>query len=135
MALRALAPGMVRALRARLLVVFVALLAAGCDAADPSTPPVCTAEAVAGVQVTAEDSLTSAPVTAGLEGVLTEAPYEETMLVFDNRLIGAFERAGTYEVTVSATGYQEWTRSGVLVLEGECHVVPADIEVRLVPVG
>jgi hypothetical protein len=110
----------------------VSALLAGCGVVGPVA---CTTEAVAAVQVTVEDSLTSAPVTEGLEGRLTEASYEETMLVFDNLLIGAFERAGTYVVTVNATGYEEWTRSGIRVRRGECHVVPADLEARLTPVG
>jgi hypothetical protein len=34
----------------------------------------------------------------------------------------AYEKPGTYEVTVQQTGYRLWTRTNVQVTRDECHV-------------
>jgi hypothetical protein len=57
------------------------------------------------------------------------------MMAFGSDLVGAGERAGTYAVTVTATGYAEWTTSGVVVTADECHVIPVRLEPRLQPAG
>jgi hypothetical protein len=43
----------------------------------------------------------------------------------------ASDREGTYTVSVQATGYQPWTRSGVVVRRVDCKIVPALLSVRL----
>jgi hypothetical protein len=45
----------------------------------------------------------------------------------------AYERPGSYDLTVSAAGYREWTRSGVVATNDLCHVVTVPITARLVP--
>jgi len=41
---------------------------------------------------------------------------------------GAAERSGTYTITVSATGYEPWTRENVVVTRGaDCHVQQANL--------
>jgi hypothetical protein len=43
----------------------------------------------------------------------------------------AYERAGTYTVTVEQQGYRPWSRSGVRVTKDECHVRGVSITARL----
>src|SRR4051812_25337790 len=63
----------------------------------------CTAEAVAGVQVTLKDSLSMAPVCDATV-TLTAPGYQETMMAQPGTTCsyrGAYERRGTYEVNVT----------------------------------
>ncbi|MEO5580406.1 MAG: PEGA domain-containing protein [Gemmatimonadaceae bacterium] len=43
----------------------------------------------------------------------------------------AYERAGTYTVTVTKPGYREWRRTGVQVGRDECHVITVPLTARL----
>lgn len=108
----------------RSLIGFGALLAipAILTACDPDSGLVCTAEFVYGVEVTAVDAATNAPVTDGLEGTLTEGDYSEEMRRFENLLQGAGERPGTYDLEIRANGYETVNESGIVVTENECHV-------------
>lgn len=45
----------------------------------------------------------------------------------------AEERAGTYEVTVRAPGFQDWTQTGVKVTADRCHVRDVILYPELVP--
>jgi hypothetical protein len=45
----------------------------------------------------------------------------------------AYERAGTYDVEVTAPGYERWRRSDVRVTRGPCHVASQVLRVRLRP--
>jgi hypothetical protein len=100
---------------------------------------VCTTEARAGIVLTVSDSLTGA--AAGLTSLALVArsgnyrdstffpavPAGQPALVWGL----AYERPGTYDVRVSADGYQPWVRLGVTVTNDLCHVVPVQITVRL----
>ena len=44
----------------------------------------------------------------------------------------AYERAGTYTVTVHATGYRDWIKPGVTVTKDVCHVIGVLLTARLV---
>ncbi|MDH5761023.1 MAG: carboxypeptidase-like regulatory domain-containing protein [Gemmatimonadota bacterium] len=118
-----------RRTRAPLWTLGVTLFLPGCDILDPDL--VCTEEMRYGVNVTVVDAGSGSPITEGLGGTLTEGSFSEVMAVWDNRLMGAGERAGTYTVQVQATGYADWTRQGVVVLAGECHVEPAALTAEL----
>ena len=48
-------------------------------------------------------------------------------------LIGGFERAGTYDVTVSVEGYEVWSASSITVASDECHVITEMREAAMVP--
>ena len=43
----------------------------------------------------------------------------------------AYEREGTYAVTVSKSGYKAWTASGVRVIRDGCHVRTVKLNARL----
>jgi hypothetical protein len=95
------------------------------------SPTACTDEFRFGLRVEALDSLTDAPVSDGLAGLLLDGKYVEEMGVSDYELYGAGERAGTYAVVVTAPGHRAWVRTGVKVRENECHVIPVSLTARL----
>lgn len=107
-----------------LLPACVALAACTSQPPQPEQPDqrqVCTALYAYGISITVldagGDSLRATPT-----GVLRDGSWRETMQGFGNRLMGAGERKGTYNVTVSAPGYASWDTSGVVVTADECHV-------------
>jgi hypothetical protein len=105
---------------------------------------ICTAEAKAGLVISIEDSLSgSKGPFAGVNYVAREGtafsdstlvaavPAQVSGLAFSVGL--AYERVGTYAVTVKATNYRPWTKSGVVVAKDACHVIPVSLVARLVP--
>jgi hypothetical protein len=100
-----------------------------------SDPIACTAQFVYGITAHVVDSITGLPVSDGVSGSVQDGSYTETMMSFGSDLVGAGERPGIYAVTVTATGYTEWTASGVVVTADECHVIPVSLEPRLQLVG
>lgn len=110
-----------------------ALGAAGCG--DEPSPVICTAIAVAALNVTVLDAATSRPI-CDAEVTVTDGGFRETLPVFPAsgagcRYSGPFERPGTYTVTVRRAGYPTETQSGVRVTADECHVIPVPVTVRL----
>lgn len=112
----------------------LALGMAGC-ATDP-TDTSCSHKIYFGLTVTVRDSLTNLPITKGATVVARDGAYQETLLAvfpLDGFFAGADERAGTYQITVTKTGYQTWVRNGVRVVRGVCHVTPVQVEALLQP--
>jgi hypothetical protein len=109
------------------------LLGVGCSAVDPTDITVCTQEARAGITVDVRDSVTNALVGSGSIVVVREGAFVETA----TGTSGAgpyplvFERAGTYTVSVTQSGYQPWTKSGVQVTKDKCHVNGVAVTARL----
>ena len=92
-------------------------------------PRVCTDEAVAGIRVDVRDSVTNAPITEGVRVIARTETFADTAQGPFYAL--AFEQPGTYEVTAEAEGYRLWSRSGVRVTRGECHVRTVSLTARL----
>lgn len=124
---------------ATLTVAALALGALACGKAvnDPGGL-VCTTEARAAISVTMVDSLTGS--AAGMTGTWARAvdgAYRDSTGFFTPPGVSgasaglAYERAGTYAVTVHANGYRDWTKSGVVVTAGECHVNGVQLTARL----
>jgi hypothetical protein len=44
---------------------------------------------------------------------------------------GAVERSGTYDLSVSAPGYQTMDVTGVVVTHDQCHVIPRSVTITL----
>ncbi len=110
-------------IRAMCLVGLAATVAA-CDLVGPHA---CTMEARPGILLTVQDSLTGVPVSGPLLAIAREGAYADTSR-YDYPIVAlAYERAGHYDVTVSATGYRLWTRSGVEVKDDGCHVETAHV--------
>jgi len=118
--------------------VFAAVLLAACsgsDSADDSTE--CTMEAEAGILVTVVDATNETSLTTYAEATITDGSYlEEVGSPSDptvTKLMGAVERPGTYTVTVSSQGYQDWTATDVEVKSGTCHVETVELTAELQP--
>lgn len=112
--------------------LFVGVLAlAACN--STSSPPACTLEARAGINLTVLDDVTGQPV-ANATATAREGDFVETLQSFQaGELSGAYERQGRYEVTVSAPGHETWRVEDVVVEADECHVIPVRLTARLEP--
>jgi hypothetical protein len=117
-----------------------AVLAAGCESVTTSTRA-CTPNYVFGLHVDVVDSLTTAPPASALliarSGAFVDSVGPEpSKLSYEGgptylRLYAAGERTGTYDLTVRAPGYRDWTRTGVRVTGDECHAHPTTLTARL----
>jgi len=118
----------------RLAIPFVAAALAGCG--DDSTGPIaCTEEFRYGITIEVRDGATGAGAAVGAEGTLTEGAYVEQLMVFgDDTMLGAGERAGTYDALITKPGFEDWTASRVTVTADECHVHPVGLQANLVRV-
>lgn len=103
-------------------------------------PNLCTAVAYAGIYITLQDRFDdSPPPFKGVWARAVQGTYRDsTTEVFVNAETGirsvalVYERKGTYDVTVHADGYTDFSQNSVLVTADECHVVPVEITARLV---
>jgi hypothetical protein len=94
----------------------------------------CTREAVPGINISSvTDSLSGADISSGVRAVFRDGSYADTARVDRAPLSGAYERAGTYSVTVDRSGYQMWSRQSVVVTRGICHVNTAQLAAKLQP--
>lgn len=113
-----------------LLGCVVLLGLAGCDSL---VGPYCSQEMVPGVVARVVDARDDEPIQGGLSGTVSEVGYVEEMDRSGHTLHGAWERGGSYEVTVEAEGYETAHLEGIQVLEGRCHVRSVELTVELDP--
>ena len=110
------------------------LLAMTCD---DDNQVICTQEAKAGLNITVKDAVTNVILSTGVTVTAQDGMYTETLEVLDGDdsavFIGAWERQGTYIVTVSKEGYQTFISSPIQVTADECHVIPQLLNVALQP--
>jgi hypothetical protein len=112
------------------------LVAMALGACAENPPLACTEEARPGLSITVRDSVTGAAVASGVEVVAREGEYADTAR---GSLLGSgvyalvYERAGSYDVTVSHPAYQLWVRAAVRVTADECHVRTVSLLARLIP--
>ncbi len=110
------------------------LLAMTCDEDDEI---ICTQEAKAGLNITVKDAVTDELLSMGVTVIAQDGSYTETLEQFPNEevpvFIGAWERVGTYVVTVSKEGYQTFTSEPIVVTADVCHVIPQQVTVELQP--
>ena len=122
--------------RLRVLAIApVAALVSACPE-DIVGGTVCTADFRFGINVTVVDSVTNtAPASATL--IARSGAYVDSVgpvqaqPSFGIVLPTAGERAGTYDLTVRSTGYRDWTKTGVTVTKGVCHVDQQAFTARL----
>lgn len=111
-------------------IVLLALVAEACGCTDLLTY---------GVHVTVRDAQTGDTLTATVTGTITDGRYSEAMEVErDGVLVGAGNRAGTYDVEIRADGYQTWTLDDVKVKQDFpfCpQVETVRLEAELVPLS
>jgi hypothetical protein len=99
---------------------------------------VCTADARPALSVSVVDSVTGAVDFTNVRAIARDGEFADTVFqatlpgpIFVNALPLAYERAGTYAVTVTADGYLPWTRSGIEVDSDPCHVLTVPVTARL----
>ena len=92
--------------------------------------PSCTMNEIAGIVLFIVDS-TDGPFRAPVTTTLRDGPFSQTIAFpatygLDHRYL-AYERAGTYSITLDAPGYKTWRRDNVVVTRGDCHVKPVSV--------
>ncbi|MFT7351197.1 MAG: hypothetical protein ACI9XR_000934 [Flavobacterium sp.] len=96
----------------------------------------CTLEAKAGLNVTVINSQTNIPIVEDVSITAQDGSYQETLEYFPGGefvFFGAYERIGTYIITVIKPGFQTFTSQTITVTKDECHVIPEQLTVNLVP--
>ncbi|KUO67574.1 MAG: hypothetical protein APF83_09385 [Lutibacter sp. BRH_c52] len=96
----------------------------------------CTEEARAALNITVKNAVTNQPLGEGIIVKATDGNYTETLEFFDANnpvFSGAWEREGTYIVTVSGVGYITFISESITVTADECHVIPQQLQVSLQP--
>ncbi len=109
------------------------LMATTCDSDDNQI--VCTQEVKAGLAVTVSLGSYSSIVSEGVTVTANDGDYSETLSVIDSAdrmFFGAWERPGTYILTVSKEGYQTYTSAPITVDADQCHVITELIHIPLV---
>jgi hypothetical protein len=100
---------------------------------------ICTEEARPALVVGITDSLSPSTQTfTNVSVVARDGTYRDSVFRAThptppngNQIALAYERAGTYEVTVRADGYRPWARTGIVAQRDRCHVVTVPIAARL----
>ncbi len=96
----------------------------------------CSTELRFGLNVTVVDDTSGAEICDATV-VAREGSYSETLMVLGSTApctyVGAGERAGEYEIEVTANGYVTETVNDIEVEDGGCHVEQEAFEVRLSP--
>lgn len=117
----------------KLVLIISLIICVSCNNDDDATqdPIFCTEEARAGLEVTVRDGIGGAFLTEGVTVVAQDNEYKETLENFtgSNAFFGAFERTGTYVITVSKEGYANQSTEPIVVEEDICHVITESIEV------
>ena len=127
----------------RVLVCSSLLALAACETESTVLPePDCDLVALSALMVGVQDSVSGAGIAAGSTIVVKDGAFVDSLVVAPNRTdlnnaqvhpANVFERAGTYDITVRRSGYATWTRSGVSVTRGRCHVQTVSVTARLQP--
>lgn len=124
----------------RLAPLFAAALLAGCHRVTDSPNTFCAAIATPGITVSVIDSITA--LGGGFTGLWVRARdgtyVDSNSFVLPNfdsnvqRISVAYNRAGTYTVTVHAAGYNDWVKTGVTVVGEVCFVTTIPLTARMV---
>ncbi len=116
------------------LIILLAFLSFACSG-DDGDGVVCTEEARAGLVVRVKDSQTSEFITNGITVTAQDGSYTEELENYlgNVEFTGAFERAGTYTITVEGDVYETFTTEPVTVTEDVCHVITEDVTITLQP--
>ncbi|MBU3680568.1 MAG: hypothetical protein FGM16_01360 [Flavobacterium sp.] len=102
---------------------------------SPQDDIFCTTEARAGLNVQVRLNSSSTFETTGISVIATEGSYVEPLEYYPGSTVfsGAYERQGTYIISVSKEGYIPFTSAPLTVTADECHVIPQTLEVNLIP--
>lgn len=96
----------------------------------------CTQEARAGLNITVKNAVTNQILSTGITVIAKDGNYTETLELFNGSnpmFSGAYERQGTYIITVSGVGYTTFISEAIIVTSDECHVIPQQLQINLQP--
>lgn len=122
-----------------ILCCFPLLMAATCeDDDDVIEADNCSEEAVAGLNVKVKDAVTGEFISDGVSVTAEDGSYSELLELVPASdpatFAGAWERTGTYIITVQKSGYQTYVSNGFQVTENPCHVIPQNLTFELTPI-
>jgi hypothetical protein len=121
-----------------LVVVAVALgVATGCTS-PMNDGVVCTAQLAPGILVHVVDSVSGALTASGGMAIAVEGAFRDSVSFSANASTSlslplAYERQGTYAVTVRTPVYATWLKTGVQVTKDVCHVNTVSLTAKLQP--
>lgn len=120
-----------------LVLLFCAplLMATQCDD-DDNGPINCTQEFVPGLRILVKDADTGAVLEEGVTVIAVEGNYTENLTLTTgsaSAFVGAWERGGTYILTVTKAGYETHTSAGIEVGADACHVITESRTILLQP--
>src|SRR4051812_16848927 len=111
----------------------VALFAvAACD--DDPAGVTCTSIAVPALTVSVLDSASGAAASAGATIIARGGTTGDSVTVpaaAGNPVPVAFQQSGTFTLAVRQTGYQPWSKSGIVVTADQCHPHTVSVSARL----
>jgi hypothetical protein len=124
--------------------LLVLIVVAGCGSREdvPGTPApnvICTMEARSAITIEIVDRQNGQTPRGVSTLTVRDGSYTDTATIDGsmanaaNSLGVAYERAGTYRVTVSNPNYETWERSNVQVTRDECHVQTVRLRAELEP--
>lgn len=120
----------------RLALVLPVFLLSACSIFEDGD---CVALDAYGIHMTVEDSISGGAITSIPSFTAVDGDYTESLPqpngIGGITFVAAFERPGTYDVTVRAAGYQDWIRNDVLVgrQPGKCgYLTTAQLRARMV---
>ncbi len=111
--------------------------------AQTSVPPACLPVILHGLFVTVLDFQTGENISCQSIAIITDGEYIENISLPPqstqstqcySSLVGAFGRSGTYNLSISAPGYADFSKSGIVLTSDRCGVVTLKIEVALQPI-
>ncbi len=126
--------------RYRIIYFGLSLLLIGCGNDSGEDDLACTLSLEPGIVIEVRDALTEEPLAENAIVIITNDNYSETLMVYEQEgsdlssafsVAGAFERPGIYDINLTLSGYVSWSRSGVEVTSGICHVGTVRFTARL----
>ena len=117
-----------------ILFTSVVLSSAGCKGPAPVQPVSCTDEARPGISITPIDLVSGQVVNASGTATVKDGAYADTQgnaFPRDGTFYLAYERPGTYSISLKLSGYNEWKLDRVTVGSGPCHVATVPLAPRV----
>ena len=114
------------------ILAFIGCLTYACSDDDDAAQP-CTTEVVPGIEVTLTDITTGGTLGEGFTVTATDGEYIDELDYSQGNqyFYGVNERAGTYTISVTGTGYQPYVSNAVTVTADRCHVTTQKISIAL----
>lgn len=129
-------------MRKNALLLLIVVAGCGSNEEVPGTPApnvICTMEARSAITVEIVDTSTGQTPRGVTTLTVRDGDYTETATIDGNMANAAntmgvaYERAGSYRVTVSNPNYGVWERENVRVTRDECHVQTVRLRAELEP--